>query len=1096
MKFWGNQPIDIQRSQKRFITRATDGPISFFNYTEVVMRSFLVSILLLAFAAFSYGQTLSSPSNNGTDLSAKVTFSWDKAAASTPSGFEIVYSTTTNGTDLPTGTTVPTAQSLVALGTANTSKGYVAYGGSYTGTTFSYNLDSIKSVVFVAGTKVYWKVRQKASGVWANWSSASNFTPGTPIVSVPDAEVDPGSVQVTWTPYGQTVNKLMFSLDGTNWTDTMDVTTSPATFTIPKGNGYSEAYVGIFNDETLVAQSDTFAVTQSDAEISVSADTFSVGTATDAVVWNSYGRTVTKIQFSDDNGATWSNPQDPGTSPSDFTFPAGGDRDSCLVGLFDSAGVANGTPMVTSELFFVGASSSEFTTVPTGTIAPGFHTIAWDNVAQVEIDKIKMSADSGATWTALSYTLTGDVRTAAAGTYSFNFLSPAAGIDYCMVGLVKAGETEPFVVSDAFEVSPGGATFTIPTMYTDPGAAMIVPVSIKNTQLVSGASGKIRAFDLKVKYNDNYMTVDVDTSDDSPILTLKDADDQAVSGWTVQSAKTETGTDDNSSYIIISAFAPSVSDALSECVLNINFTLDTTATHAGATKTLTIPQTPAVADEKALAIPSAAVEYTASANVKILTSITGNVQYFYAADDTVMYNLSGEDWVHYVDTNDVEGAAHVNSQIVGVGAPEGRAAGVYKIVQVEAGNAIHYAPSYDAWPKDMLSDPDDQETVDFTGVIDATDAAAAFAVTFDDPDSAVYSTRQRIAADVNEDGVVNSIDALSIMDINNGAAWYTNNPDLGLNRWAFYTTESVESQDAETYSSDVRDALVPEIEATLASGEVFTGKNFLGVLRGDVNFSFPLLSAPADRTLNKSGVAPVICAVPELMQAKAGDTVYVPVDVQLNGKSLMAFSASVKVDKGMFSSFAGVKEGPAFPAKKGWVIVSNYSPKTGLLTLSTTDLAGTRDAITKEGTILYLKFMVSKEAKRGSVSSISFPKLSLSDKELNTLSTSSTFGKIEVTRLGNAVVTEYALSQNYPNPFNPSTTIEFAVPTSSNVSIEVYNILGQKVASLFNGYKSVGNHQVEWNASSFGSGVYFYKISAVSERGDKFQSVKKLMLMK
>ncbi len=1060
------------------------------------MRSFLVTVLLLALAAFSYGQTLSSPSNNGTNQSAKVTFTWDKAASTTPSGFEIAYSTTTNGTDLPTGTAVPTALTLVALNTANTSKGYVAYSGAYTGTTFSYNLDSIKSVVFDAGTKVYWKVRQKASGVWANWSAASNFTTGTPVVTLPEGEQDPGTVSVTWNAFGQTVNKMMYSLNGTDWTDTLDITSSPTDFTIPKGNGYSEAYVGIFNGSTLVAQSDTFAVSQSDAEISVSADTFSVGTATDAVIWNAYGRTVTKIQFSDDNGVTWGNAQDPGTSPDDFIFPAGGDRDSCVVGLFDSAGVANGTPLVVSELFFVGASSSEFTTVPTGTIAPGFHTIAWDNVAQVEIDKIKMSADSGATWTALSYTLAGDVRTASAGTYSFNFLSPAAGIEYCMVGLVKAGETDPFVVSDAFELSPGGASFTIPTMYTDPGAAMVVPVSIKNTQLVSGASGKIRAFDLKVKYNDNYMTIDVDTADDSPILSLKDADDQTVTGWTIQSAKTETGTDDNSSYILISAFAPNVSDAVSECVLNINFTLDTTATHAGATKTLTIPLTPAVADEKALAIPSAAVEYTASANVKILTSITGTVKYFYEAEDTLIYNLSGEDWVHYVDTNDVEGASHVNSQIVGVGAPEGRAAGVYKIIQVEAGNAIRYAPSFDAWPKDMLSDPDDQETVDFTGVIDATDAAAAFAVTFDDPDSATYSTRQRIAADVNEDGVVNSIDALSIMDINNGAAWYANNPDLGLNRWVFFTTASVEDQDAETYSSAVRDALVPEIEETLASGEVFTGKDFLGVLRGDVNFSFPNLTAPADRTLNKSAAAPVICSFPELMQVKAGDTVYVPVDVQLNGKELMAFSASVKVDKDMFSSYAGIKEGPAFPSKKGWYTVSNYSPKTGLLTFSTTDLAGTRDPMKKEGTVLFLKFIVSKNAKRGTISDISIPRLSISDVGLNTLTTSTSLGKIEVTRLGGAVVTEFGLSQNYPNPFNPSTTIEFAIPNSSKVDIEIFNILGQKVATLFSGYKSVGYHQVEWNASNFGSGVYFYKINATSERGDKFQSVKKLMLMK
>jgi flagellar hook assembly protein FlgD len=99
-----------------------------------------------------------------------------------------------------------------------------------------------------------------------------------------------------------------------------------------------------------------------------------------------------------------------------------------------------------------------------------------------------------------------------------------------------------------------------------------------------------------------------------------------------------------------------------------------------------------------------------------------------------------------------------------------------------------------------------------------------------------------------------------------------------------------------------------------------------------------------------------------------------------------------------------------------------------------------------------------------------------------------------VTRLGNAVVTDYALSQNYPNPFNPTTTIEFALPTNSKVDVDIYNILGQKVASLFSGYKSVGYHQVEWNASNFGSGVYFYKINATSERGDKFQAVKKLII--
>jgi hypothetical protein len=72
------------------------------------------------------------------------------------------------------------------------------------------------------------------------------------------------------------------------------------------------------------------------------------------------------------------------------------------------------------------------------------------------------------------------------------------------------------------------------------------------------------------------------------------------------------------------------------------------------------------------------------------------------------------------------------------------------------------------------------------------------------------------------------------------------------------------------------------------------------------------------------------------------------------------------------------------------------------------------------------------------------------------------------------------ISENFPNPFNPSTTIRFSLPQRSQVSLTVFNALGQQVAVLVNGEQEAGYHDVRFNGSGLSSGVYFYRIQVRS----------------
>jgi hypothetical protein len=107
-----------------------------------------------------------------------------------------------------------------------------------------------------------------------------------------------------------------------------------------------------------------------------------------------------------------------------------------------------------------------------------------------------------------------------------------------------------------------------------------------------------------------------------------------------------------------------------------------------------------------------------------------------------------------------------------------------------------------------------------------------------------------------------------------------------------------------------------------------------------------------------------------------------------------------------------------------------------------------------------------------------------------------TFEYSNVVNLGFTLPLEFALEQNYPNPFNPTTNIVYAVPVKSTVTLDVYNLIGQKVVSLFDGEVEAGKHTAQFNAASMSSGMYFFKLTAVGENGAQFTSSKKMTLLK
>jgi hypothetical protein len=91
---------------------------------------------------------------------------------------------------------------------------------------------------------------------------------------------------------------------------------------------------------------------------------------------------------------------------------------------------------------------------------------------------------------------------------------------------------------------------------------------------------------------------------------------------------------------------------------------------------------------------------------------------------------------------------------------------------------------------------------------------------------------------------------------------------------------------------------------------------------------------------------------------------------------------------------------------------------------------------------------------------------------------------------------KFELHGNYPNPFNPATTISYSLPEAMQVSVEVYNLIGQRVAVLVNTRQNAGTHNVVWDAASAASGTYIYRVTGIGESGRRVFEERSLTLIK
>jgi hypothetical protein len=258
-----------------------------------------------------------------------------------------------------------------------------------------------------------------------------------------------------------------------------------------------------------------------------------------------------------------------------------------------------------------------------------------------------------------------------------------------------------------------------------------------------------------------------------------------------------------------------------------------------------------------------------------------------------------------------------------------------------------------------------------------------------------------------------------------------------------------------------------------------------------------LFSATAFASANKMGVAKSL--------DRSGDQMVVDLNVK-SDQDLVAldiplgYSEGAVLEKVEFTDRVGT-----FEVKVANIDQENHQVVIGLVSMLTKDAP---DLAAGEGAIAQLHFRLNP-----GVEDVEIQPIELSDPNhrlmyvYNDYSTGVPIAKTIEPEIGDvsfstggSLPTTYDLGQNTPNPFNPTTTISYALPEAGDVTLTVFNILGQRVVDLVDQFQEAGGHEVVWegkdaSGSSVASGMYFYRIKVKGE-ANTFEQSKKMMLLK
>ena len=126
------------------------------------------------------------------------------------------------------------------------------------------------------------------------------------------------------------------------------------------------------------------------------------------------------------------------------------------------------------------------------------------------------------------------------------------------------------------------------------------------------------------------------------------------------------------------------------------------------------------------------------------------------------------------------------------------------------------------------------------------------------------------------------------------------------------------------------------------------------------------------------------------------------------------------------------------------------------------------------------------DAYNGALDDVRFYSRKLTDQEILAI-----YQPTAIEEKSSPVPARFELAQNFPNPFNPTTQIHYSLGKNTNVEIVVYDLIGNKVATLVDGFQNIGTHKVVWDASGFSAGVYIYQLKT-----EDFIQSKKMILVK